>query len=502
MAFAFWNGRDPILKERIFGLTGGGQPRRGRQGVLVVPGLHPHPLVDALALRLSAGGLPLRGPGRRQRRRGRNEPEYELLDTGAFDEDRYWDIDGRVRQGRRPTTSACASPSATPGPTTATLHVLPTMWFRNRGPGTPRPGRRSIEDGTGASWPRTPTLGTMTLGGDGAPEPLFCEQRDQRRAAARAPRRPAVPEGRDQRPRGRAARRRWTRAARARRRPLVPAGGRGRARRPRSACGWRRELRRPRPDLDADADRPRGRGRRLLRRAGARSDRRTRRVVMRQAFAGMLWSKQFYHYDVARWLDGDPGQPPPPAERLRGRNADWRHISNHDVISMPDKWEYPWFAAWDLAFHCVALAHVDPAFAKAQLRLITREWYMHPNGQLPGVRVGLRRRQPAGPRAGRARVFQHRRVTRRRVARSASSTSCCWASPGGPTPRTRRATTSSAAASSAWTTSARSTAPRPCPTGTCWSRPTGPGGWPSTAWACSRSRSCWPATTRPTRTWR
>ena len=105
--------------------------------------------------------------------------------------------------------------------------------------------------------------------------------------------------------------------------------------------------------------------------------------IMRQAFAGMLWSKQFYNYDVQRWLEGDPGQPTPPAERLSGRNATWRHLYNHDIVSMPDKWEYPWYAAWDLAFHCVPLAHVDPEFAKAQLRLLTREWYMHPDGQLP-----------------------------------------------------------------------------------------------------------------------
>src|SRR5256712_2248740 len=103
---------------------------------------------------------------------------------------------------------------------------------------------------------------------------------------------------------------------------------------------------------------------------------------MRQALAGLLWSKQFYHYDIGRWLDGDPGDPPP-AVRRAGRNSDWRHLSNHDVISMPDKWEYPWYAAWDLAFHCVALAHVDPQFAKDQLVLLCREWYMHPNGQLP-----------------------------------------------------------------------------------------------------------------------
>ena len=106
-------------------------------------------------------------------------------------------------------------------------------------------------------------------------------------------------------------------------------------------------------------------------------------LVMRQALAGMLWSKQFFNFDVRRWLEGDPAGPPPPAERTHGRNSDWSHLNNADVISMPDKWEYPWYAAWDLAFHCVALAHVDPEFAKSQLLLLCREWYMHPNGQLP-----------------------------------------------------------------------------------------------------------------------
>ncbi|MEL6189413.1 MAG: glucosidase, partial [Myxococcota bacterium] len=107
------------------------------------------------------------------------------------------------------------------------------------------------------------------------------------------------------------------------------------------------------------------------------------RRVQRQAFAGMIWSKQLFYYDVQEWLDGDPAQPPPPAGRGRGRNSDWRHLNNADIISMPDKWEYPWYAAWDLAFHCIPLAMIDPEFAKRQLRLLTREWYMHPNGQLP-----------------------------------------------------------------------------------------------------------------------
>jgi len=107
------------------------------------------------------------------------------------------------------------------------------------------------------------------------------------------------------------------------------------------------------------------------------------RLVQRQALAGMLWSKQFYYIDIPRWLAGDPAQPPPPAERKHGRNSDWPHLNNADIISMPDKWEYPWYAAWDLAFHCVTFAMIDPEFAKGQLVLLTREWYMHPNGQLP-----------------------------------------------------------------------------------------------------------------------
>jgi hypothetical protein len=106
-------------------------------------------------------------------------------------------------------------------------------------------------------------------------------------------------------------------------------------------------------------------------------------MVMRQAFAGMLWSKQLFYYDMKRWLDGDPSQPAPPAERQNGRNAKWRNFDAFDIMSMPDKWEYPWYAAWDLAFHCVALAHVDPAFAKYQLVLLCREWFQHPNGALP-----------------------------------------------------------------------------------------------------------------------
>ena len=136
--------------------------------------------------------------------------------------------------------------------------------------------------------------------------------------------------------------------------------------------------------------------------------------MLRQAFAGMLWSKQLYYYDVARWLDGDPTQPTPPASRLERPQRRWRNFDAFDIMSMPDKWEYPWFAAWDLAFHCVALARVDPAFAKYQLILLCREWFQHPNGALAGLRVVVRRRQPAGAGVGGARGVRDRRRPRHR----------------------------------------------------------------------------------------
>ena len=209
--------------------------------------------------------------------------------------------------------------------------------------------------------------------------------------------------------------------------------------------------------------------------------------IARQAFAGLLWSRQFYRYDVDRWIDGDPGEPPPPPGRGEIRNGGWRHLDANDVIVMPDTWEYPWFASWDLAFHCVALAHVDPALAKQQLLLLTREWYQHPNGQLPGLRVGLLRRQPAGARVGGDARVRDRRRHRPRVPRPDDAQAAASTSRGGSTARTPRATTCSRAASSASTTSGRSTARSRCPAATGSSRATARPGWRCTASTCSRS---------------
>ena len=177
----------------------------------------------------------------------------------------------------------------------------------------------------------------------------------------------------------------------------------------------------------------RARGRRVLRRADARRRARAdEALVLRQALAGMLWSKQFFHYDVERWLDGDPaGPPPPPSALAAAATREWPHLNNRDVISMPDTWEYPWYAAWDLAFHCVALAHVDPEFAKAQLLLLCREWYMHPNGQLPAYEWAFGDVNPPVHAWAALRVFEIDGDAGLRLPRARSSTSCCSTSPGG-----------------------------------------------------------------------
>ena len=205
--------------------------------------------------------------------------------------------------------------------------------------------------------------------------------------------------------------------------------------------------------------------------------------MQRQALAGLMWSKQFYHYSVELWLEGDPAQPPPPEVRKHGRNADWTHLYNLDVLSMPDKWEYPWYAAWDLAFHTLPIALIDPEWAKRQLILLLREWYMHPNGQLPAYEWAF---GDVNPPVHAWAAWQVYKITRAQAGTtppswSGSFTSCCSTLPGGSTARMPTATTSFRAASWGWTTSASLTAARPCPPAATSSRPTAPPGWPCTA---------------------
>ncbi|MFN2608459.1 MAG: glucosidase [Acidimicrobiales bacterium] len=390
LAFAFWNGRDPILKERPFGLTG----HEGRHGEDVkeywfyldstpthswMRWRYLYPQAAYPYAELLAGNAA----------RTRHDPEYELLDTGVFDDGRYWEL--TVDYAKAATDDVCVRVSArNAGPDQATLSVLPTLWFRNVwswGIDDPRSARPQLHRGEGASVVADhPALGTVALAGDGSPEGLFCEnETNVARLWGGEPTTPYPKDGINDHVVSGA--------------PTVNPAGTG----TKAALHYRltvdpgqtAEIRlrlAPVPGAASALDLTGGWEATLVARE-TEADEFYRSVapaappaeaaVVRQALAGMLWSKQLYHYDVARWLDGDPAFPPPPPSRGGVRNGAWRHLNNFDVISMPDTWEYPWYAAWDLAFHCVALAHVDPAFAKDQLVLLCREWYMHPNGQLP-----------------------------------------------------------------------------------------------------------------------
>ena len=380
LAFAFWNGRDPILKERVFGLTGheGNHGEDCKEYWWYLDSTPTHSWMRWRYVYPQAP-FPYDELVAENARRDRRAPEYELLDTGAFDDERYWDV--TVDYAKATPDDLCMRVQVrNAGPEAATLHVLPTLWFRNRWSWDPAVARPEIREDAGRLLAEDTLLGRMTLTGSGAPTPLFCDNETNRRRLWNAPAAPYPKDGINDHVVAGAAtvnpERTGTKAA-LRYRLEVAAG----------------ETAEIRLRLAPDVEQLDGPWEETLAARAAEADAFYARLapaatadearVMRQAFAGMLWSKQFYNYDVDRWLKGDPGQPSPPAARLSGRNATWRHLYNRDVVSMPDKWEYPWYAAWDLAFHCVVLAHVDPEFAKAQLRLVTREWYMHPNGQLP-----------------------------------------------------------------------------------------------------------------------
>jgi Mannosylglycerate hydrolase MGH1-like glycoside hydrolase domain len=394
---ALWNGRDPFLKERLFGL---GNPE-GNHGEDVKECYY---YLDATPTYAYAKALykypqaefPYESLRAENRRRGRAEPEFELPDTGVFADRRYFDLTVEYAKAA-PDDVLIRLTVANRGPEAARVHLLPTLWFRNHWSW----GAREGGDGTkpeltqaapGLVRAEHPTLGrfgwAVEPGPDQKAAPLLFTENETNVARLFGGRNPApyvkdafhdfVVAGRRDavNPQGRG-----TKAA-ALREFVLPPG---------AEAVWRlrlfAEAGRPADPFGAAFDAVVETRRReaeefyaTLLPAGASAGERT---VARQAYAGLLWSRQFYHYVVADWLNGDPGQPPPPAARRQGRNADWPHLYSRDVISMPDKWEYPWFAAWDLAFHMVPSAHLDPHFAKEQLNLLLREWYLHPNGQIP-----------------------------------------------------------------------------------------------------------------------
>ncbi len=380
-ALSFWNGQDAILKERIFGLTGS-QGNHGEDAKELWWYLDSTPTHSWMrwAYVYPQRSFPYQWLVDENGGRGREDPEFELLDTGILDDDRYWDITADYAKAG-PEDICVRVRVRNAGPDEATLDVVPTLWFRNTWSWGLDDRKPLIVDKDGALVAEHHDLGRMVLVGDGSPERLFCDNESNARllwgaGGAAFPKDGIAdhvvhgaltvnPDGTG------------TKAA-LRYRLTVPAGATAEVRLRLSPDGagvdgtWEQAM----ADRERDADELYA----ALTPAGTSAD---EAQVLRQALAGMLWSKQFFHFDVDRWLEGDPALPPPPQARIYGRNHEWRHLNNADVISMPDTWEYPWYAGWDLAFHCVPLALVDPEFAKAQLLLLCREWYMHPNGQLP-----------------------------------------------------------------------------------------------------------------------
>jgi hypothetical protein len=396
-ALALWNERDPILKERLFGLTG----PEGNHGEDVKEVYHyldstpTHSYTRAL-YKYPQAEFPYARLVEENRRRERHEPEFELLDTGVFEGGRYFDVVAEYAKAA-PNDIAIRITAHNRGPEPATLHLLPTLWFRNvwawgRAGEEPRAKPSLHADASGDVVAEHPGLGRFFLAfeppPDGAPrELLFTENDTNLERLYRVPNpRPFVKDAFhacvvDGRREAANFELRGTKAA-AHYRLEIPPGGcvtlrlrlfsEAEAPCERFGPGFERVFGERIAEADAFY-------REVLPAALSAEE----RAVARQACAGLLFSKQFYHYVVEQWLEGDPAQPPPPTGRGGPRNRDWSHLYGRDVVSMPDKWEYPWFAAWDLAFHVVPLARLDPHFAKQQLLLFLREWYMHPNGQIP-----------------------------------------------------------------------------------------------------------------------
>ena len=394
-AIALWNGNDPILKERLYGLTGneGNHGEDVKELYYYLDSTPTHSYMKHL-YKYPQRAFPYADLVETNRTRNRNHPEYELLDTGIFDDNRYFDVFTEYAKASDHDLLIRIT-AHNRGPEDAPLHLLPTLWFRNSWSfgqldGKPRIRRGAGGEDFGTVTTEHPSQSDYTLYFETTNRVLFTENEtntqqvfgrsdgsdgDGQAFAKDAFHRAVISNDFDavtQRTEGSKVSPVYA--------LTIPAGGSvtvklrlmyGTNSQP---LGQEFDNLFSQRITEADAFY-----------AGIQSPKAdaATKQIQRQAFAGMLWSKQFYHIDIPQWLDGDPGQPAPPTERKNGRNHQWRTLNNEDIISMPDKWEYPWYAAWDLAFHCVPLARVDPQFAKDQLILFLREWYMHPNGQLP-----------------------------------------------------------------------------------------------------------------------
>ena len=384
---ALWNENDPILKERLFGLTNseGNHGEDVKEYWWALDSTPTHSWMQWL-YKYPQRAYPYGDLVAENRRRGVNDPEYELIDTGVFDDDRYFDV--VLTYAKATPDDICIEIAVTNrGPDAAPLHVLPddvvpqhVVVGPRRPPAVARDGRRPRE---GRARPaRRPLAG---VGRHRRDHWLFCENETnfERLYGSAEPARRIPKDGINDHV---IARRRHGEPGEVGHEGGGVAPARGRARRDETvrAAPEQRTTRATRSaptstttlaDRKAEADEF------YSELAPTASD--EAKAVQRKALAGLLWAKKHYRYDVRQWLQGDPANPPPPPGREHGRNQHWGHLYNADIISMPDEWEYPWYAAWDLAFHMVALSLVDAEFAKDQLLLFCREWYMHPNGQLP-----------------------------------------------------------------------------------------------------------------------
>ena len=417
-ALALWNGRDPILKERLFGLTGnqGNHGEDVKEQYFYLDSTPTHSYMRML-YKYPQAEFPYRQLLEENRQRGRSAPEYEVLDTGVFAENRYFDV--LLEYAKADYEDILIKITATNrGSGAADLYLLPSVWFRNTwswGKDLRRPAVRKSPGNSGSlcaeleHW----QYGKRWFLCEGKPELLFTE--NETNYVKLFNYRDRVPYTKDAfheyliHGNKQAVNAESTGTKMAAHYAFRLAAGES------AVLKLRLTDLNPLGGLDPDAPLlgtalPPGPNERpvlvpptndfgagyeqvfqvRMREVDEFYDSRIpknlspdARMVMRQAYGGMLWCKQFYHYDVGTWLEGDPAGPTPPASRWQGRNKDWTHLYTDDILSMPDTWEYPWFAAWDLAFHCIPLAIVDSDFAKEQLVLLLREWYMHPNGQLP-----------------------------------------------------------------------------------------------------------------------
>lgn len=389
-AVAFWNKKDPILKERIFGLTGneGNHAEDCKEHYYYLDSTPTHSYMKML-YKYPQREFPYSILVKENKRRGKLDPEFELIDTGIFNDNRYFDVFIEYAKAdtddllvRITVHNRCAEP--------AELHVLPQVWFRNTwswGYDNYKPEMSA--DDKSRLLIKHRKVGNYFLTGEGKCSMLFCENETNMQKLFNFRTDGTFKDGiNDFLVQGKKktlnTASKGTKAAF--NYELKIDGGKSSVIRLRLSNDFQSD---PFADFDSifyerlkEADV-------FYTDLQAKVKENEKKDIQRQALAGMLWSKQFYYYDVAQWLNGDPAQPTPAPERKNGRNREWLHLHNSDIISMPDKWEYPWYAAWDLAFHTIPLAIVDPEFAKRQLKLLTKEWYMHPNGQLPAYEWAL-----------------------------------------------------------------------------------------------------------------